>query len=169
MSISTKIAVAAAVAALITSPALATDFVVVGQSSSLSMNFAKIEWRSSGHAMESGVIKFTCDKGALTDAWIYAPRDSASGMATGKRQHGPVTFVKEWGAATPQLAAAKGSYNLKSGTKRGTPSTAGWDLATGKGARSSGKTMAMDDWTAISVTGLDAACSPGPGGGPHVK
>ena len=37
---------------------------------------------------------------------IKSPRDAASGQATGKRQHQPVTFVKEWGAATPQLYRA---------------------------------------------------------------
>ncbi len=34
---------------------------------------------------------------------ITSPRDPASGQATGKRQHGTVTIVKEWSAATPQL------------------------------------------------------------------
>jgi len=29
---------------------------------------------------------------------VTSPRDAASGLATGKRQHTPVTFTKEWGA-----------------------------------------------------------------------
>ena len=37
---------------------------------------------------------------------VAAPRDAASGMATGRRTHQPVSFVKEWGAATPQLQQA---------------------------------------------------------------
>ena len=37
---------------------------------------------------------------------IKSPRDSASGQATGKRQHDPVRFVKRWGPATPQLSQA---------------------------------------------------------------
>jgi type VI secretion system secreted protein Hcp len=37
---------------------------------------------------------------------VSSPRDSASGQATGKRQHGAVTFTKEWGAASPQLFQA---------------------------------------------------------------
>lgn len=37
---------------------------------------------------------------------VKSPRDSASGQASGKRQHKPVTFVKEWGASTPQLFQA---------------------------------------------------------------
>ncbi len=34
---------------------------------------------------------------------LESPRDPASGMATGRRIHHPVTFVKEWGAATPEF------------------------------------------------------------------
>jgi type VI secretion system secreted protein Hcp len=37
---------------------------------------------------------------------VTSPRDAASGQATGKRQHGAVTFTKEWGAASPQLFTA---------------------------------------------------------------
>ena len=37
---------------------------------------------------------------------VGSPRDAASGMATGRRTHQPVSFVKEWGAATPQLSQA---------------------------------------------------------------
>ena len=46
------------------------------------------------------------------------PRDSASGQATGKRQHKPITITKEWDAASPQLMkldrpAAKGSVWIR--------------------------------------------------------
>ena len=37
---------------------------------------------------------------------VKSPRDTASGQASGKRQHGAVTFTKEWGAASPQLFSA---------------------------------------------------------------
>lgn len=37
---------------------------------------------------------------------IVSPRDHASGLPTGKRQHGAITIVKEWGPASPQLFAA---------------------------------------------------------------
>src|SRR6187551_500887 len=37
---------------------------------------------------------------------ITAPRDVATGQASGKRQHGPVTITKEWGASSPQLFQA---------------------------------------------------------------
>jgi type VI secretion system secreted protein Hcp len=37
---------------------------------------------------------------------VQSPRDPATGRASGKRQHGPVTVTKEWGAATPQIFQA---------------------------------------------------------------
>lgn len=37
---------------------------------------------------------------------IVSPRDAASGLPTGKRQHKPITIVKQWGAASPQLFEA---------------------------------------------------------------
>ena len=33
---------------------------------------------------------------------LESPRDPASGLPTGKRQHKPITIVKQWGAASPQ-------------------------------------------------------------------
>ncbi|HSP61915.1 MAG TPA: type VI secretion system tube protein TssD [Pyrinomonadaceae bacterium] len=37
---------------------------------------------------------------------VSAPRDPATGLPTGRRQHRPVVITKEWGAATPQLFEA---------------------------------------------------------------
>ncbi len=37
---------------------------------------------------------------------VHSPRDPASGQATGKRQHEPVTVFKEWGVISPQLFEA---------------------------------------------------------------
>lgn len=37
---------------------------------------------------------------------VVSPRDTASGQATGKRQHGPVVITKAWGASSPQLFQA---------------------------------------------------------------
>lgn len=34
---------------------------------------------------------------------VVSPRDVATGQASGKRQHKPVKFTKEWGAASPLL------------------------------------------------------------------
>ncbi len=37
------------------------------------------------------------------EAVMQSPRDAASGMASGKRQHTPIKIVKEVGTASPQL------------------------------------------------------------------
>ncbi|GAC1456109.1 MAG: hypothetical protein PVSMB1_05710 [Gemmatimonadaceae bacterium] len=37
---------------------------------------------------------------------VKSPRDLASGQASGKRQHGALSFVKEWGPSSPQLFQA---------------------------------------------------------------
>lgn len=37
---------------------------------------------------------------------VVSPRDAATGQHSGKRQHKPIVFVKEWGVATPQLFQA---------------------------------------------------------------
>ncbi len=37
---------------------------------------------------------------------VAASREASSGRASSKREHGPVTFTKEWGAASPQLFGA---------------------------------------------------------------
>ena len=52
----------------------------------------------------------------LTYAYeLSSPRDAATGLPTGKRQHHPVMFTKEWGAATPQILTAEANNeNLKS-------------------------------------------------------
>lgn len=84
------------------------------------------------------MVKLVCAAGQLSQAsYIIAPRDSASGMPTGKRQHSPVTFVKEWGPASPQLQAMKPTYDVKSL----------------KGART-----AADGWTQLALANADALC-----------
>lgn len=37
---------------------------------------------------------------------ITSPRDAATGLPSGKRQHGPITITKPWGPATPQFFQA---------------------------------------------------------------
>src|SRR5438067_10481771 len=60
---------------------------------------------------DDAVVKLTCAAGKVTGAsYIVSPRDSATGMATGKRQYAPVKFVKEWGAASPQLSKIRPQY-----------------------------------------------------------
>lgn len=91
---------------------------------------------------DDAVIKLLCADGALKEAhYVISPRDAGSGMATGRRQHAPVKFVKEWGPATPQLSAVKPTYNIKEfkGNER---------LAAASGG-----------WTALSLSNTDGLCS----------
>lgn len=44
--------------------------------------------------------------GIRFNAETTSPRDTATGLATGKRQHKPITITKEWDAASPQLFQA---------------------------------------------------------------
>jgi len=37
---------------------------------------------------------------------VTSPRDVATGQSSGKRQHGAITFVKEWGPSSPQIFQA---------------------------------------------------------------
>ena len=64
---------------------------------------------------DDGVIKLVCSGDELRSAHysVKCPRDPASGQASGKRMHKPMTIVKEWGAATPQLSAMKPTYDVK--------------------------------------------------------
>jgi hypothetical protein len=92
-------------------------------------------------ASDEAVVRLTCAGGDLRAAHynVKSPRDSASGMASGKRTHHPVTFVKEWGPSTPQLRATKFSWNIKEN----------------KSAR-----MAADaeGWTPMTLSGADGLC-----------
>lgn len=91
---------------------------------------------------DQAVIKLVCVGGELEQAFyrVTSPRDSASGQASGKRQHRPVTFIKEWGAATPQLAAIQPTYDVK----------------TVKGARMA---AGSSGWTAITLSDAAGLCS----------
>jgi type VI secretion system secreted protein Hcp len=44
--------------------------------------------------------------GIRFSAETTSPRDAATGMASGKRQHKPITITKEWDASSPQLFRA---------------------------------------------------------------
>jgi hypothetical protein len=92
---------------------------------------------------DTAVIRINCEAGAARDAeyQVISPRDPASGQATGKRMHKPFTIVKEWGAATPALMAMKTGYDVKK--------------VEGTGAR----TMAVDDWSPITLSESEALCA----------
>jgi hypothetical protein len=91
---------------------------------------------------DEAFVRLVCADGMVKQAAysVKAPRDSASGMASGKRTHKPVTFVKEWGPSTPQLRAITPTYDVKKV----------------EGARA--KTMAEDSWTPISLSNADGLC-----------
>ena len=106
---------------------------------------------------DSSWLRVACDGTTISAVYhsVKSPRDSASGQASGKRMHKPLTIIKEWGPSTPMFRAAGGGK------------TVGWDLATNKGNRSAGprqtvdhsrasddsagKTMAHDSWTAVNL------------------
>jgi type VI secretion system secreted protein Hcp len=64
-------------------------------------------------AIEALSLSFTCAAAPAAGASaVVSPRDAASGQATGKRQHRPLTFVHHVDKASPKLAqaAAKGTH-----------------------------------------------------------
>lgn len=93
---------------------------------------------------DAAIIRINCSAGSIHAAQfqVVSPRDSASGQASGKRMHKPMTVVKEWGAATPELMAMKTGYDVKK--------------VEGTGARS---TAASDDWSPISLDNSEALCA----------
>ncbi len=72
-------------------------------------------------------LRVRCDGGAMAAVYhtVKSPRDAASGQASGKRMHKPITITKEWGASTPMVGR-----------------TVGWNLKENKGARSAGSGQA---------------------------
>jgi len=89
---------------------------------------------------DEAYLRVVCADGVVRQAAlsVKAPRDSASGMASGKRTHHPVTFVKEWGPSTPQLRAMQVTYDLKKSTGE--------------------KTMSEDSWHQVTLANADGLC-----------
>jgi hypothetical protein len=88
---------------------------------------------------DDAVLKLVCADGKVTSAsYIVSPRDSASGMASGKRQYAPVKIIKEWGAASPQLSKMKPQYDIK--TLKGNERMA-------------------DGWTGVTLGNTDGLCA----------
>jgi len=44
--------------------------------------------------------------GVVLNFGVISPRDPATGQVTGKRQHQPIVFTKEWGVSSPQFLEA---------------------------------------------------------------
>lgn len=89
---------------------------------------------------DDAVVRLRCGGGQLlsADYDVKAPRDVATGQASGKRMHKPLTVIKEWGAATPQLSAMKPTYDLKK--------------VEGTGAR------VANGWQSLSLSNADGLC-----------
>ena len=68
--------------------------------------FVTIVGRKQGKFKPEGAGAAGKIKGLAFHYEVASPRDAASGQASGKRQHSPVSFVKTWGAASPQLFQA---------------------------------------------------------------
>ena len=87
---------------------------------------------------DDAVVKLVCTAGKVTGAsYIVSPRDSASGMASGKRQYAPVKIIKEWGAASPQLSAMKPQYDVK---------------------KMKGNERMADGWTGVTLANTEGLC-----------
>jgi hypothetical protein len=86
---------------------------------------------------DDAIVKLHCADGRVQQA-LLRPRETGIGSPTERRQHAPVTFVKEWGAASPQLTAIKPTYDLKNfkGNERRT----------------------SDGWTQVTLATADGLC-----------
>ena len=87
------------------------------------------------------VVRLTCAAGKLSAVHflheVKSPRDSASGQASGKRMHKPITITKEWGPSTPMLNKVRPTYNVKS---------------------MEGSRVASDGWAPMSLASADGLC-----------
>lgn len=88
---------------------------------------------------DDAYLRLTCAGGKLQQASyeVKSPRDIATGQASGKRQHGSITIVKEWGAASPQLSKMKPQYDVK---------------------MLKGNERMADGWTQITLSHADGLC-----------
>ena len=95
-------------------------------------------------APDEGIVKLTCTGGAMDAALhtVKSPRDVATGQSSGKRTHKPIKIIKEWDAATPQLAAMKPTYDVKK--------------VEGSGARTA---TGDPDWAPIGLGNADGLCA----------
>ena len=71
---------------------------------------------------DDAILKLVCADGRVQEASLRR-ETSGLGSESERRQHAPVTFVKEWRTASPELTALKPAYdvkNLKGNEKRTT-------------------------------------------------
>jgi type VI secretion system secreted protein Hcp len=89
-----------------------------------------------------GAIKIvTCQNSNLS------PRDAASGQATGKRQHKPITITKEWDKSSPMLMTAFS-------TKENLPEVTLTFYKTGKSGATKWYTITLSD---VLISGLKSS------------
>ncbi len=99
------------------------------------------------------MLRVTCAGGAVVSA-IVSPRDSASGLPTGKRMHKPFVITKELDRVGGIMANDDWATRVQ-----GKPQVASWDLATMKGGRQasvpavSERVLAPGDVSAVVCTG----------------
>jgi hypothetical protein len=87
---------------------------------------------------DDAVLKLVCSDGKLvSSSYIIEPRDSASGMATGKRNYAPVKIMKDWVAASPELQKIRPQYDVKT---------------------LKGNQRAADGWTSIALRNAEGLC-----------
>lgn len=90
---------------------------------------------------DDAIVRLNCVGGQVQSAHlrynVKSPRDSASGQASGKRTHHPVTFIKEWGPSTPQLYQLRVGYDLK---------------------KQEGAGFTTDGWQMLSLANADGLC-----------
>ena len=84
---------------------------VTSSESGCSFTFQKIEWKyengkASVRKQGQTPIIFTVSSLDNSVAEVKSPRDAASGLATGKRMHKPLTLTKEYDKSSPKLAEA---------------------------------------------------------------
>ncbi len=70
--------------------------------------YVTIEGTKQGRFKGESIREAAKDKiaGLAFQSEVLSPRDLATGMTLGKRQHKPIVFTKEWGASSPQLFQA---------------------------------------------------------------
>lgn len=106
---------------------------ILALAASASLNFTKISWTRADAgiyelltqadvdgdgAAEEAVVSLTCARGKHIASAILTAREAGSGVATGKRQHSPVTVTKEWSAVPDEVAKVRAGWDLKAATKR---------------------------------------------------
>lgn len=90
---------------------------------------------------DESFIKLICAGSEIEQAFhaVQSPRDAASGQASGKRQHKPITFTKKWEAASQQLREIRSTYDVK--------------------PLKGGRVATQEGWTPITVSGGQGLCA----------